>query len=113
MPYPISVLISTYNNRCFVSKKIKEILAQTLFERAEFIFIETASPEKERELILPFCEQYPNCSLIALEERKTLYEAWDIGWTAATAPIICYSNMDDAMHPLLLESVVHTMEKKH
>lgn len=52
MPYPISVLISTYNNRCFVSKKIKEILAQTLFEHAEFIFIETASPEKERELIL-------------------------------------------------------------
>lgn len=48
MPYPISVLISTYNNRGFVSKKIKEISAQTLFEHAEFIFIETASPEKER-----------------------------------------------------------------
>lgn len=62
---------------------------------------------------MPFCEQYPNCSLIALEERKTLYEAWNIGWTVATAPIICYSNMDDVMHPLLLESVVNKMEKKH
>ena len=50
----ISVLISTYNNRRFVAKKLAEIQRQTIFDRSEFIFIETGSPECERELIAPF-----------------------------------------------------------
>ena len=49
MRYRITVLISTYNNRQFVEKKIKEIETQSIFPDVEFLFIETASPEKERE----------------------------------------------------------------
>ena len=111
MNFSISVLISTYNSRRYVKKKLEEIVAQTLFSRAEFIFIETASPEKERELITPFCEAYSNCKLIVDDQRKTLYEAWNIGWDAASAPILCYSNMDDCMHPRLLEYVVDAMSR--
>lgn len=106
----ISVLISTYGNRRFVSKKLEEIRSQTLFGESEFIFIETASPDRERELLLPFCERHPNCRLIATDDRKTLFEAWNLGWDAANAPLICYSNMDDAMHPELLRTVVTAME---
>jgi len=108
----ISVLLSCYNNARFVAKKLAEIRAQTWFERAEFLFIETASPERERELFRPFCQEHPNCRLLALEERKSLYEAWNIGWREAQASIVCYSNMDDAMHPRLLEYVVTAMERE-
>lgn len=111
--FQISVLISTYNNRQFVDKKLAEIRQQTIFPRAEFIFIETASPTRERELIEPFCREHANCRLIALDQRQTLYEAWNTGWDAARAPLLCYSNMDDAMHPRLLELVTqHLHEKK-
>lgn len=110
MPYRISVLISTYDDASFVSKKLDEIQQQSIFDQAEFIFIETASPGKERELLAPFCEAHPNCRLLALDERKTLYEAWNAGWDDSIAPIICYSNMDDCMHPYLLEEVVRAME---
>jgi len=113
MTYLISVLISTYNNREFVEKKLAGLQQQTLFAQAEFIFIETASPTRERELLEPFCREHPNCRLIALDERKTLYEAWNIGWDAARASLVCYSNMDDVMHPRLLELVVLHMEKEH
>ena len=109
MPYRISVLISTYDDANLVNKKLGEIQRQSIFDFAEFIFIETASPGKERELLAPFCEAHPNCRLLALDERKTLYEAWNIGWDASTAPIICNSNMDDCMHPHLLEEVVAAM----
>jgi glycosyltransferase involved in cell wall biosynthesis len=106
MTYHISVLISTYNDRRLVAKKLAEIKAQTIFNNAEFIFIETASPEKERELLVPFCDTHDNCMLITSDEHKTLYEAWNLGWDAASSPVICYSNMDDCMHPALLDNVV-------
>jgi GT2 family glycosyltransferase len=112
MSYRISVLISTYDDAALVNKKLDEIRKQTIFEQAEFIFIETASPGRERQHLAPFCEQHSNCRLIALDERKTLFEAWNLGWDTASAPIICYSNMDDCMHPKLLEEVVAAMEKR-
>jgi cellulose synthase/poly-beta-1,6-N-acetylglucosamine synthase-like glycosyltransferase len=108
----ISVLISSYNNARFVPKKLAEIQAQTWFSRAEFLFIETASPERERELFAPFCHEHQNCRIIATDERKSLYAAWNLGWRNARAPLVCYSNMDDAMHPRLLEEVVTAMERE-
>jgi glycosyltransferase involved in cell wall biosynthesis len=105
-PPKISVIISTYNNARYVDKKIKEILQQTQFHDSEFIFIETASPERERDLLTPFCEEHENCRLLTYDERKTLYEAWNIGWEAANSDLVCYSNMDDCMHHLLLEKTV-------
>jgi len=108
----ISVLISSYNNARFVSKKLAEIKAQTLFGECEFLFIDTASPERERELFAPFCQEHPNCRVIATDERRTLYQAWNIGWREARAPIVCYSNMDDAMHPRLLEEVAQSMARE-
>jgi len=109
--HEISVLISTYNDRDLVDGKLREIEAQTAFPRSEFIFVEPASPGNERELLEPFCEQYENCRLITLEERIGLYHAWNLGWAAASAPIVCISNMDDAMHPQLLEQVIEGMAR--
>jgi glycosyltransferase involved in cell wall biosynthesis len=113
MSYRISVLISTYDDAEFVSKKLNEIRKQSIFKQAEFIFIETASPGNERQLLKPFCQEHDNCKVVALNERKTLYEAWNIGWDISTAQVICYSNMDDCMHPRLLEEVVTAMDEKH
>jgi GT2 family glycosyltransferase len=112
MGYAISVLISTYNNRRFVEKKLAEVRRQSIFAQAEFIFVETASPEHEREWLAPFCQTHPNCRLLASDTRQTLYEAWNLGWDAASAPLLCYSNMDDAMHPRLLEAVVAAMHQR-
>lgn len=106
----ITVIVSTYDDRDFVAKKLAEIEVQSAFQRAEFIFIEPASPGLERELIEPFCEKHTNCKLITLDERVNLYRAWNLGWGAATAPLVCISNMDDAMHHQLLEEVITAME---
>lgn len=110
MSYKISVLISTYDDAELVDRKLDEICRQSIFGQAEFIFIETASPGREREVLAPFCEIHNNCRLLALDDRKTLYEAWNLGWDMASAKIICYSNMDDCMHPKLLEEVVTAMD---
>ena len=108
----ITVLISTYDDRALIDKKLREVRAQTLFDRAEFIFIEPASPGRERELLEPFCQEHGNCLLIALEERVSLYRAWNLGWERASAPIISISNMDDSMHPHLLETIAAEMHRK-
>jgi cellulose synthase/poly-beta-1,6-N-acetylglucosamine synthase-like glycosyltransferase len=108
----ISVLISSYSNARFVAKKLAEVHAQTIFQDAEFLFIETASPEREREMFKPFCGEHPNCRVVVTDQRKSLYEAWNLGWREARAPFVCYSNMDDAMHPRLLEEVASAMERE-
>lgn len=105
----ITVLISTFNDRDYIAKKTAEIEAQTAFKDAEFLFLETGSPERERELLEPYCEQHPNCRLVTRDERLTLYEAWNLGWSEASAPLVCISNMDDAMHPRLLEITIEQM----
>ena len=106
----ISVIISTYDDRNLVEKKLREIKQQSSFDVVEFIFVETASPGKERELIKPFCEENPNCSLLALDERLNLYAAWNLGWEASSSPYVCISNMDDTMHPDLLSKVIKYMD---
>lgn len=107
--FEISILISTFDDRDLVEKKLSEIRAQTAFERTEFIFIEPGSPGNERELLEPFCAQHPNCRLITDDQRLSLYEAWNMGWDTATAPHVGISNMDDTMHPRLLERVIDEM----
>ena len=110
-PYELSVLISTYDDRALIDKKLREIELQRAFSRVEFIFVEPASPGRERELLEPFCASHPNCRLITFEERLGLYRAWNMGWEAATAPFVCISNMDDTMHPRLLERLLTELPK--
>lgn len=104
-PPGLSVLISTYNDRDLVAKKLAEVRGQTIFDDVEFIFIETASPQRERELLQPFCDEHANCRLLTSDVRESLYAAWNRGWRAARGDWVCYSNMDDTMHPRLLEIV--------
>ncbi|MFP4204146.1 MAG: glycosyltransferase family 2 protein [Opitutales bacterium] len=106
----ISVVISTYDDRDLVNKKLDEIKAQTAFEASEFIFVEPDSPGTERDLLEPFCAENPNCRLLALEERINLYAAWNRGWEAARAEFVCISNMDDTMHPDLLRRMTAAMQ---
>lgn len=108
----ITVIISTYNDLAHVEKKLREVHDQTIFEESEFLFIETGSEEKERNALKPFCEAHLNCRLISRDERLSLYEAWNLGWSEARAPLVCISNMDDCMHPRLLEYVVKSMAKE-
>jgi hypothetical protein len=108
----LTVIISVYDDRVLVEQKLAEISGQSAFKTSNFIFIEPNSPGFERELIKPFCESNENCRLITLNERITLYEAWNLGWENASTKYVCISNMDDRMHPELLESVAEAMEEK-
>ncbi|PXA03109.1 hypothetical protein DDZ13_13660 [Coraliomargarita sinensis] len=104
--YKLTVIISTYSDRELVSKKLDEITGQSAFDSCEFIFIDACSPEHEHELLQPFCSKHLNCRIIRSDERISLYQAWNIGWKEARAPYVCVSNMDDMMHPKLLETVI-------
>ncbi len=110
--YRVSVILSSFDHRDFVARKLEQIKAQSVFKECEFIFIDPQSPGREPQLIRPETERYPNIRLLALEERVSLYAAWNVGWNEAQAPYVCYSNMDDVMHPLLLETVLGEMNKK-
>ncbi len=110
--YRISCIISTYCDAAYVSKKMEEIERQTIFDEVEFIFIETGSPECERELIRPYLDKFSNIKLLTTDDRMGLYQAWNMGWNAAQADVVCYSNMDDALHPCCLEYVANYMEAR-
>ena len=110
--YRISCIISTYCDAGYVCKKMEEIVQQTIFADVEFIFIETGSPERERDEIFPYTEKYSNIRLLTTDDRRSLYEAWNMAWNEANAEVVCYSNMDDALHPCCLEYVADYMENR-
>ncbi len=109
LKFKFSMVLSTFDHRDYVTRKLEQIKAQSIFDECEFIFIDAQSPGEERDLIHPETERYPNIRLLALEKRISLYAAWNLGWNEARAPYICYSNMDDVMHPMLLETVLAEM----
>lgn len=111
-PYRISCIISTYDDADHLEKKLAEIQKQTIFQEVEFLFVETASPGHERDIIEPVTLEYPNIRLLVTDDRRTLYQAWNLGWEAASADLVCYSNMDDALHPECLQRVVEEMEAR-
>ena len=73
--YKISCFSIIYEAEIFMQGLIDNILEQEDFENIEFIFINPKSPDKSKNILLPYLEKY-----ITLYNRKN-YLCWitDIG----------------------------------
>ena len=98
-----------YNSKKFIKHKIENILGQTIFEQCEVMFINGGSQD-EKKFVEPICEKYENCIYIKSKKRITIYDAWNRGIKASTAPLICYSNTDDVLAPNAMERMCEALE---
>lgn len=106
-----TVLISLYKSQKFIQNKIENIMEQTIFKECEFMFIDGGTNDDELDIIRRFIIGKHNCHLIANKKgRITLYEAWNRGIKASSAPYICNSNTDDVLAPNAIERLIESLD---
>ena len=107
----ISVLISLYKSEKFLRGFIQNILEQSHFGKAEFIFVAVEPTDKELKILKEFCSVNSNCILIRSEDRISIYEAWNQAIDRSTANLLTNMNVDDLRSPSSLETQVNFMNK--
>jgi len=93
--YKCSIFCSFYKGEKFIQGYLEDILKQTIFNHTEFVLLDCASPENEKEYILPLLEKYNNIKYFKLEKDPGLYAAWNIAIENCSSDIIGNWNIDD------------------
>jgi hypothetical protein len=96
--YKISIItavgpVDTYGH--FISRYLDNVTKQHFFQETEHIIVYSEWNDLFNEFI-----KYPNFKLIKEDEKKGVYNAWNIGIKAATTPYVTNWNIDDLRHPL-------------
>jgi hypothetical protein len=93
--YTCSLFCSLYKGKKFVEGYIDDMLKQSIFNDIEFIFLDCASPENEKDFILPLTSQYSNIKYHRLDSDPGIYAAWNIAVKMCSASIVGNWNIDD------------------
>ncbi len=93
----VSVIVSTYNSEEFIEDKIRDLIAQTIFERTEIIIINSGSTQNEDKIVKKYLDNYSNIKYIRTEHRESIYKAWNRGIQMATGQFITNANTDDRL----------------
>jgi hypothetical protein len=107
--YKISCFSIIYEAEIFIQGLIDNILEQEDFEKIEFIFINPKSPDKSKNILLPYLEKYINFKLIDLDLDPGLYECWNIAVKESSSDIITNWNPDDRRTVDSIKSLANTL----
>lgn len=109
--YRATVLVSFFNSSRFIVHKMQNLELQNNFDEFEIIFIDGGGDREEVKLVRRFLRGKPNCKLVENDQPITLYDAWNRGIGASSAPLICNSNTDDVLAPDALQKLALFLEK--
>lgn len=109
--FKCSIFCPIYKGEKFVSGYIQDMLKQTIFHDVEFIFLDCASPENEKELLIPLTKKYSNIRYHRLDVDPGLYQAWNLAIPMCSSSIIGNWNIDDRKNIHSLEILVKAFDK--
>jgi hypothetical protein len=93
--YKCSSFCSFFKGQKFIQSYLDNVLEQNLFNEIEFIFLDCASPENEKDYILPLTEKFENIKYFKLNKDPGLYAGWNEAVKLCTSSIIGNWNIDD------------------
>jgi glycosyltransferase involved in cell wall biosynthesis len=109
--YRCSSFCSLYKGEKFVQGYIEDMLKQSIFNDIEFIFLDCASPENEKDFILPLTEEYSNIKYHRLDSDPGLYSAWNIAVKMCSSDIIGNWNIDDRKNTHSFEILLKAFDR--
>jgi glycosyltransferase involved in cell wall biosynthesis len=109
--YLVSAIVSVYEAEEFLEGCLEDLLAQTIADRIEILVIDSASPQKEGEIVRTYRERHPGIRYLRTPRRETIYAAWNRGVRMATAPYLTSANADDRHRKDALEILVRSLEE--
>lgn len=107
----ISAIVSSYNSERFIRGCLENLEAQTIARDLEIIVVDAASPQNERAIVEEFQQRYSNIVYIRLEQRETVYAAWNRAIRAARGQYITNANTDDRHRADALEILARTLDE--
>lgn len=93
--YKCSSFCSFFKGEKFIQSYLENILEQNLFHEIEFILLDCASPENEKEYILPLTDKFENIKYFKLNKDPGLYACWNKAVKLCSSQIIGNWNIDD------------------
>lgn len=91
----LSIIIPVYNVEKYVCKCLDSIFTQSVsLEQYEVIIVNDGSPDKSAELVRPYVDKYPNCTLIN-QKNGGLSVARNTGMDSARGDYIWFVDSDD------------------
>lgn len=106
----LTALVSVYKAGRFLPGCLDDLLNQTVADQMEVIVIDSASPDREREIVEAYQARHPNIRYIRTEKRETLYRAWNRGIEAAAGTYLTSANADDRHAPEFAETLIGALE---
>jgi hypothetical protein len=92
----ITISCSVYDGDKYISHFLEDIVRQTIFDKCELIVVNANSPGNEEEIILEYCNKYPNIQYHKLDYRATTTEVINMVISdLATGDFITVGNIDD------------------
>jgi glycosyltransferase involved in cell wall biosynthesis len=92
----VSVITSLYRGGKYVSRFMQNITTQQHFDAiCELIIIDACSPENEFQHIQPYLARHSNIRYVRLNERVSIYKAWNLAIQQSRGQYITNANLDD------------------
>jgi glycosyltransferase involved in cell wall biosynthesis len=107
----ISVLVSTYKSERFIRGCLEDLESQTIADKIEIIIVDSASPEKEQQIVEEFQTRYNNIVYLRTDERESLYQAWNRALKIAKGRYITNANTDDRHRIDAFEILSRTLDQ--
>lgn len=108
MNHTISVIIPIYNRVTFLPDCMKSLFAQS-HHNLQIILIDNGSTDGTLELCRDYAAQDSRV-LVLTSPRSGVSAARNTGLDAATGKYVFFIDSDDAIHPLLLQTLYEAME---
>ena len=112
MKYKCSLFCSFYKGETFIKEYMLNCIEQSIFEKIEFIFLDCASPENERQIIRTYTKAFDNIKYYKLDKDPGLYAGWNIAVKKCTSDIIGNWNIDDRKNSEGVEIMLKEFERK-
>lgn len=100
----ISVIVPVYNVAKYLQQCIDSLIAQTIADEMEFIFVNDASPDNCLEILRENEKKYPD-KIKVIDSKENLYQggARNLGMRQARGEYIGFVDSDDFVSPTMYE----------
>lgn len=106
----VSVLVAIYKASKYLSDKLEDLRAQSIFNDLHIILLNCQNLENEQLIYNSFSKLH-NVSTYQFTSYIRLYESWNFGINESFEHYISNSNVDDLLHPSYYEACVNHLGK--
>ena len=112
----VSVIVPVYGVEKFITHCVDSLMAQTMREDVEYIFVDDASQDASIERLTSVLSKYPErasqVKILVHERNKGLPAARNTGLAQATGEYVFHCDSDDFVEPEMLEVLYGEAKEK-